>query len=82
MLSGMLNSAALQYVDVGGQNDQSIYPPGKLEYRLALPPGGAEELAFLVACPGGSAPIPDTSSWTPGKLRRAAREVWLDWPRD
>ncbi|NLX98067.1 MAG: hypothetical protein GXY83_18040 [Rhodopirellula sp.] len=81
VLAGELNATALRYVDVGGDNDQSIFPPGKLEYRLKLPAGGAEELTFLVASPGGSAPVPETSAWTAETLRRAAREVWRDWPR-
>jgi hypothetical protein len=79
VLAGELSAGAIRYVDVGGENDQSIYPPGKLEYRLNLPAAGAEELTFFVACPGGSAPVPDTSVWTADQLRRAAREVWCDW---
>jgi hypothetical protein len=81
VLAGDLNAAAVRYVAVGGDNDQSIYPPGKLEYHLVLPARGAKELTFLVACQGSSAPIPDFSTWTPETLRRAAREVWRDWPR-
>ena len=34
LLSGDLSAAAARYVDVGGESDQSIYPPGKLEYRI------------------------------------------------
>ncbi|MFA7003173.1 MAG: hypothetical protein WC429_03970 [Verrucomicrobiia bacterium] len=79
VIAGKLNSAARRYVDVGGQNDQSLYPGGKLEYRLSLPARGSQELAFFAACQGGVAPIPDASAWTAETLRRAAREVWRDW---
>ncbi|MDY0165560.1 MAG: hypothetical protein RBS80_03405 [Thermoguttaceae bacterium] len=81
-LAGELSSTAVRYVDVGGTNDQSIFPPGKMDYRLKLPAGGAEELTFFVASPGGSAPVPDTSAWTAEALRRAAREVWRDWSQE
>jgi len=81
VVSGALSAAAIRYVDVGGENDQSIYPPGKLEYRLKIPAGEARELVFCVACPGGSAPSPDSSPWTPETLRQAAAEVWRDWPQ-
>lgn len=81
VLAGQLSEAAVRYVDVGGARDQSIYPPGKLEYRLKLPAGCAEELTFFVGCTGGSAPVPETSAWTADQLRRAAREVWRDWPQ-
>ena len=81
LISGALSGAALRYVDVGGENDQSIYPPGKLEYDIKLAQGGAHELTFFVACPGSSAPTPDTSTWTGVTLRRAARDVWRDWPK-
>jgi hypothetical protein len=81
VISGALSGAALRYVDVGGESDQSIYPPGKLEYRLKIPAGESRELVFCVACPNGNAPIPDTSVWTPVSLHRAAFEVWRDWPQ-
>ena len=81
VISGAASDAALRYVDVGGPNDQSIYPPGKAEYCVDLPAGGAKEITFLAACPHGSLPAPDASAWTVDKLRRAAREVWRDWPR-
>jgi len=80
VISGATSEAALFYVDVGGQRDQSIFPPGKAEYRVSLPAGGAQELTFLGACPGGSAPSPETSVWTADTLRRAACDVWRDWP--
>jgi hypothetical protein len=80
VLAGTQNDAALYYVDVGGQNDQSIYPPGKLEFPLPLPAGGSQRLTFLVACPGGAAPLPETSTWDEPSLLRAAYDVWRDWP--
>ncbi len=80
LLSGDLSPSAARYVDAGGENDQSVYPPGKLEYRIALPAGGAQELSLFVACPDSSAPLPDTSTWTAATLRRAALDVWLAWP--
>lgn len=79
VIAGKLSATARCYVDVGGQNDQSLYPGGKLEYRLSLPACGSQELAFFAACQGGVAPIPDASAWTAETLRRAAREVWRDW---
>ncbi|MCU0979364.1 MAG: hypothetical protein MUF25_09385 [Pirellulaceae bacterium] len=82
LVAGVLSGAATRYVDVGGDTDQSIYPPGKLEYRIELAAGGAQELTFFVASPGSSAPSPDTSAWTAATLRRAAIEVWRDWPQN
>jgi hypothetical protein len=79
VVTGDLNSAATHHVDVGGPGDQSIYPPGKVEYELALPAGASRELTFLVACTGGSSPVPDASTWTPASLRLATRQVWRDW---
>jgi len=79
VVSGVATAAATRYVDVGGQNDQSIFLPGKLEYPLTLSPGGVQEVAFLVACHGGSAPIIDLGNWSTDTLRRAACEVWRDW---
>lgn len=80
VLTGELNGSATHYVDVGGSNDQSIYPSTNLEFPLALPAGGAKELNFFVACPLGAAPIPERSPWTPEALRRATAGVWRDWP--
>jgi len=80
LLAGQLNDAAQYYVDVGGEKDQSIYPPGKLEFPVTLAAGETQELTFLVACPGGSAPVPSRSTWDAATLRRAARDVWRDWP--
>ncbi|MCX6898779.1 MAG: hypothetical protein NT105_08780 [Verrucomicrobia bacterium] len=79
VVAGKLNATARRYVDVGGENDQSLYPGSKLEYRIALPARGSQKLAFFAACYGGSAPIPDASAWTAATLRRAACEVWRDW---
>ncbi len=79
VIAGRLNVLATHHVDVGGERDQSLIPGGDLEFAFALKPGATEELTFLVACPGGSAPIPDETAWTPAKLRAAAREVWEDW---
>jgi hypothetical protein len=81
VISGSLDTVAIRYVDAGGDADQSIYPPGKLEYQIRLPAGGKKELVFAVACPGGSAPSPETTAWTPAALRRAASDVWRDWPK-
>lgn len=79
LIAGQLSGSSKYYVDVGGQNDQCFYQIGKLEYPIQLPADGVKELTFLVACPGGSAPAPETSTWTPESLRRAAREVWQAW---
>jgi len=79
VIAGKLNSLAARYVDVGGDNDQSLYAGGKVEYSLTLPAKGAQEMTFLVACPGASAPMPERTAWTPAKLRQAAVEVWRDW---
>ena len=79
LIAGQLNASAKYYVDVGGQNDQCFYQVGKLEYPVALPADGVKELTFLVACPGGSAPAPETTAWTAETLRQAARQVWQAW---
>jgi hypothetical protein len=80
VLAGQLNDAAQYYVDVGGQKDQSIYPPGKMEFPVHLAAGETQELTFLVACRGGEAPVPSRSTWDAVTLLRAARDVWRDWP--
>lgn len=79
VITGQLNTLAQYYVDVGGEQDQSIHPPGKLAFPITLPAGGTEELTFLVACQGGSAPTADGSTWTPESLHKAARDVWNTW---
>jgi len=79
VVAGKLNAAASRYVQVGGPNDQSLAAGGRVEYVLKLPARGAQELTFLVACPGGSVPQPDQTTWTPEKLRQSAAAVWHDW---
>ena len=79
VIAGKLNAIAMRYVAVGGSNDQSLYAGGRLEYALNLPANGTQELMFLVACPGGSVPVPDSMAWTSEKLRQAAAAVWRDW---
>lgn len=79
VIAGKLNTAASRYVAVGGSNDQSLYAGGRVEYALKLPAHSTQELTFLVACPGGSLPPPDQTTWTPEKLRQSAAAVWRDW---
>jgi len=79
VIAGKLNSAALRYVAVGGSNDQSLYAGGRVEFALKLPALAAQELTFLVACPGGSVPPPDQTTWTSEKLRHSAATVWREW---
>ena len=79
VIAGRLNGTALRYVDVGGSNDQSLYAGGTVEYALKLPAGGAQEMTFLVACPGASVPAPGQTAWTSDKLRQAATAVWSGW---
>lgn len=79
VIAGKLNGQALRQVDVGGANDQSLFVGGTVEYALKLPAKGAQEMTFLVACPGSSVPTPDSSTWTPEKLRQAAAQVWREW---
>ena len=42
VIAGQFNAAALRYVDVGGEKDQSLYVQGNVEYELDLPPSGAQ----------------------------------------
>jgi hypothetical protein len=79
VISGQMNTQALRYVDVGGEKDQSLHAGGRVEYTLTVPAKGRQELTFLVACPGGSVPLPHQTAWTSDRLRRAAAEVWRDW---
>ncbi len=79
VVAGKLNAAATRYVAVGGSNDQSLYPGGRVEYGVTLPAHATRELTFLVACPGSSVPHPDQTTWTTEKLRQAAAAVWRDW---
>ncbi len=76
VIAGKLNATATHYVDVGGANDQSLFPTEKVEYQVRLPAKGVRELTFCVACTGNSAPSPTTSAWTPETLYRAALDVW------
>lgn len=79
LIAGALNTKALRYVQVGGENDQTLYAGGKLEFPVSLAPGGSKEFVFFVACQDGNAPLPETSPWTEQTLRGAARAVWRDW---
>lgn len=79
VIAGRLNGVAVRRVDVGGDSDQCWFAGGAVDYAVSLPAKGTATLTFLVACPGGSAPLPDKSTWTPESLRQAAREVWRDW---
>ncbi len=79
VLAGQRNDAAQVYVDVGGTRDRSIYPPGKMEFPVRLEAHGTQDLMFLVACPGASAPVPSQSDWNARTLLRAAHDVWRDW---
>ncbi len=79
VLSGASNDAAQYFVDVGGQKDQSIFPSAKLEFPVHLEAGATAQLTFLVACPGGSAPLPTQTRWDADSLLRAAHDVWRDW---
>jgi hypothetical protein len=74
-----MNQAALRYVDVGGQRDQSIYLSGRLEYELDIPANGFKELNFFVASPGASVPLPERTAWTVASLRKAARGGVVGW---
>ena len=80
VLAGKANPTATCYVDAGGDQDQSILPPAKLQYAVSLPAGGSRQWTFLVASPGGSAVVPGPSTWNLDSLRHAARDVWRDWP--
>jgi hypothetical protein len=80
VIAGKLNSLATRYVDVGGPGDQSFEAASRIEYAIKLPSGGQAELSFLLACGGGSVPIPERTAWTVEKLRQAAVDVWRDAP--
>jgi hypothetical protein len=82
VVAGELSAGAIRYVDVGGPGDQSLFPPGKVEFNLELAAGGTQELVFLAACKGGDAPTPEAGVWTPDTLLNAAHDVWRDWPAD
>lgn len=77
VLHGSMTSVAEYYVDVGGEKDQLLYKGGKLTYQLRLEPSGTQDLTFLLASPGArGVPDPETTTWTPETLRRAAEDVW------
>ena len=82
VITGRMNAFAERYVDVGGDQDQPIIPGGKLEFSFQLEPRGTEEFVFLAACNGGSAPEPGKTACTPESLRKATREVWMEWPKE
>ena len=79
VMRGRLNAQAVHIVDVGGANDQSLYAGGQAEYTIKLPANGTQEMTFLVACAGGSVPMPESTAWTPEKLRQSAAQVWREW---
>jgi hypothetical protein len=82
VIAGKFNSAATYYVDVGGENDQSLFPAGKLEYHVALPAGNTREFVFLAACNGGNAPVAELGVWGADTLLKSACDVWRDWPTE
>lgn len=75
---GKANEAAEYRVDVGGVPDQCIYENGPIAYGLQLTPGQPVDIAFLLAVPGGTAPVSSTL-WTEATLHQAAMEIWGDW---
>lgn len=79
VIAGRMNPLAIRYVQVGGPGDQSLFAPGKVEYVLDLPAKGSQEMTFIVAAAGNSAPMPGKTAWTVEALRRAAVEVWRNW---
>jgi hypothetical protein len=76
VLSGSMNPAAEYYVDAGGERDQLLYEPGRLDYELTLQPKEARDMLFLVASPGASVPNPESTAWEQESLRKAAVDVW------
>lgn len=78
VIAGKFNSLATRYVDVGGEEDQSLEATSKIEYAVNLPAGGQSKMTFYVACAGGAVPQPDRTAWTVEKLRQAASDVWRD----
>jgi hypothetical protein len=78
VIQGSQNEAADYYVDVGGKQDQSVFPPAKLAFPVSLSAGEKRRWTVLVACPGGSTPLPDKSTWSSRSLLKAACDVWRD----
>lgn len=79
IIAGRHNGQAEHLVDVGGAGDQSLYGGGEMEFVVPLAAQGTTELQFLVATGGGSVPPPESTAWTPAKLRQAAAQVWREW---
>ena len=79
LLAGEANDQAERYVDVGGENDQSLYKPGNLRFTLELAPNDHREFIFLLRSPDCRL-FPDMSLglWTHETLRKAAADVWSD----
>ena len=82
ILAGAGSPSAARYVDVGGANDQSLYPPGNLRYTIPLKPGERRAILGLLRSPGSQAvPDPTAMVWTAAALRKAAEDVWrARWP--
>lgn len=82
ILAGAAGAEAERYVDVGGETDQSLYPPGNLCYTIPLQPSEQRVFLFLARCPGSrTLPDPATMVWNPASLRKAAADVWVArWP--
>ncbi len=77
---GKWNDKVERYVDVGGDNDQSLYKGGTVTYLLSLGPGASQSLLFLASSPaGGNVPDPMTTAWTEDSLRKAAKDVMRDY---
>lgn len=79
ILAGNAGTSAEHYVDVGGDKDQSLYPPGNLKYTIPLLPREKRTILLSLRCPdGGPIPDPTTSAWTTYSLHKAAADVWRD----
>lgn len=79
ILSGDASPSAERYVDVGGDADQALYPPGNLRYTIPLLSGETRQILILARCPGAhTVPDPANSVWTATSLRKAAADVWRD----
>jgi hypothetical protein len=82
ILAGTAGAEAERYVDVGGEKDQSLYPPGNLRYTIPLQPNEQRVFLFLARSPGSrTLPDPATMVWDPASLQKAATDVWAArWP--
>ena len=76
---GELSTAATCYVDVGGAKDQSLYTAGDVIYDLTLQPGAQEELTFLVAGHGVSAPRGPETHAAADRLLAQTEGLWTAW---